>query len=199
MAVVGLVVHEDRPEAVAQADALAIGLTGDGHEVVRSDGSGFDRESFAGELDLVVSLGGDGSILRAVDLLDGRPVPVLGVNHGELGYLTTVDPAEAQAAVGRALVGDRDLEERMMLRIEIRRADGSTATVDHALNEVVVERTSSSQTVRVGVTLDGEFLTSYAADGLIAATPTGSTAERWLCWWAETWWYARRPTESPTW
>ncbi len=177
MAVVGLVVHEDRPEAVAQADALAIGLTGDGHEVVRSDGSGFDRESFAGELDLVVSLGGDGSILRAVDLLDGRPVPVLGVNHGELGYLTTVEPAEAQAAVGRALVGDRDLEERMMLRIEIRRADGSTATVDHALNEVVVERTSSSQTVRVGVTLDGEFLTSYAADGLIAATPTADGRE----------------------
>ena len=176
MAVVGLGGHEERPEAVAQADALAAGLADDGHEVVRSDGSGFDRGAFASELDLVVSLGGDGSILRAVDLLDGRPVPVLGVNHGELGYLTTVEPAEAQVAVGRALAGDRDLEERMLLHIEVRRADGSTIAVDHALNEVVVERTSSSQTVRVGVTLDGEFLTSYAADGLIAATPTGSTA-----------------------
>ncbi|GIT45511.1 MAG: hypothetical protein Ct9H300mP12_00960 [Acidimicrobiales bacterium] len=101
----------------------------------------------------MVSLGGDGSILRAVDLLDGRPVPVLGVNHGELGYLTTFEPAEAQVAVGRALAGDRDLEERMMLHIEVRRPDGSTIAVDHALNEVVVERTSSSQTVRVGVPL----------------------------------------------
>ena len=137
MAVVGLVIHEDRPEAVAQADALAIGLTGDGHEVVRSDGSGFDRESFTGELDLVVSLGGDGSILRAVDLLDGRPVPVLGVNHGELGYLTTDEPAEAQAAAFRPVVGDRFLPERMMLRIEIRRSGGSSATGVHALNEGV--------------------------------------------------------------
>ena len=165
MAVVGLVVHEDRPEAVAQAEALAVGLADDGHEIVRSDGSGFDQGAFAGELDLVVSLGGDGSILRAVDLLDGRPVPVLGVNHGELGYLTTVEPVEAQAAVGRALAGNRDLEGRVKLRIEVRRAEGATAAVDHALNGGVVERTSSSQAVRVGVTLDGEFLTSYAAMG----------------------------------
>ncbi len=63
-----------------------------------------------------------------------------------------------------------------MLRIEVRRADGSPLVVDHALNEVVLARTAASQTVRVGVSLDGEFLTSYAADGLIAATPTGSTA-----------------------
>ena len=176
MAVVLLVIHEDRPEAVAQADSLAATLAADGHTVVRSDAPGFDGGAVDGELDLVVSLGGDGSILRAVHLLDGRPVPVLGVNHGELGYLTTVEPDEAGAAVGRTLAGDHDIEERMMLRIEVRRADGSPLVVDHALNEVVLARTAASQTVRVGVSLDGEFLTSYAADGLIAATPTGSTA-----------------------
>ena len=78
--------------------------------------------------------------------------------------------------MGRTLAGDHDIEERMMLRIEVRRADGSSGVVDHALNEVVVARTAASQTVRLGVSLDGEFLTSYAADGLIAATPTRSTA-----------------------
>ena len=176
MAVVLLVIHEDRPEAVAQADSLAATLAADSHTVVRSDAPGFDGGAVDGELDLVVSLGGDGSILRAVHLLDGRPVPVLGVNHGELGYLTTVEPDDAGAAVGRTLAGDHDIEERMMLRIEVRRADGSPLVVDHALNEVVLARAAASQTVRVGVSLDGEFLTSYAADGLIAATPTGSTA-----------------------
>jgi NAD+ kinase len=111
-----------------------------------------------------------------VHLLDGHRAPVLGVNHGELGYLTAVEPDDAGAAVGRTLAGDHDIEERMMLRIEVRRADGTPVIVDHALNEVVVARTAASQTVRLGVSLDGEFLTSYAADGLIAATPTGSTA-----------------------
>ena len=176
MAVVLLVVHEDRPEAVAQADSLAGTLADGGHRVVRSDAAGFDGNAPVSDLDLVVSLGGDGSILRAVHLLDGHPAPVLGVNHGELGYLTAVEPDEAGAAVGRTLAGDHDIEERMMLRIEVRRADGSPGVVDHALNEVVVARTAASQTVRLGVSLDGEFLTSYAADGLIAATPTGSTA-----------------------
>ena len=176
MAVVLLVVHEDRPEAVAQADSLAATLTAQGHSVVRSDAAGFDGSAPVGDLDLVVSLGGDGSILRAVHLLDGHRAPVLGVNHGELGYLTAVEPDDAGAAVGRTLAGDHDIEERMMLRIEVRRADGTPVIVDHALNEVVVARTAASQTVRLGVSLDGEFLTSYAADGLIAATPTGSTA-----------------------
>lgn len=181
MASVLLVVHEERPEAVAQAESLAGSLAGDGHAVARSDRPDFRVEDASDALDLVVSLGGDGSILRAVDLLDGRPVPVLGVNHGELGYLAAVDPDDAHDAVLRALAGEHDLQERMMLRVEVRRggvADGSGTpdVVAHALNEVVVERAAGGQTVRVGVSLDGEPFASYAADGLIAATPTGSTA-----------------------
>lgn len=179
MALVVLVVHEERPEAVAQADALAVALVGDGHRVARSDDPGFAASGMDDATDLMVSLGGDGSILRAVDLLDGRSAPILGVNHGELGYLATVEPADAHASVVRVLAGEHDLEERMMLRVEVYRAGGSTAApevIDHALNEVVVERSAGGQTVRVGVSLDGESFTSYAADGLIAATPTGSTA-----------------------
>jgi len=178
MASVLLVVHEDRLEAVTQADLLATALAGDGHEVARSDDPGFFVGGEADNmLDLVVSLGGDGSILRAIDLLDGRPVPILGVNHGELGYLAAVEPDAAHAAVVRTLDGGHDLEERMMLRVEVWRAGADEPeTVAHALNEAVVERAAGGQTVRVDVSLDGEPFASYAADGLIAATPTGSTA-----------------------
>ena len=175
MAVVGLVVHEDRAAAVEQADVLADRLGDEGHEIRRSGDDGFGAGG-ASDLDLVVSLGGDGSILRAVSLLDGGAVPVLGVNFGHLGYLTAVEPEDAVDAVARTLVGDHGIEERMMLRVELQRADGSSVAVDHALNEVVVERTAASQTVRLGVWLDGDFFTSYAVDGMVIATPTGSTA-----------------------
>ena len=175
MASVGLIVHEDREEAVAEAASLAEKLVAQGHLVRQCSENDFG-EGFIGGFDLMVSLGGDGSILRALYLLDGKPIPVLGVNFGHLGYLTVVEPEDAFEAVGKFLTGDYDLEERMMLRVSIERSDGSPSIVDHALNEVVVERTSAGQTVRVGVSLDGDFFTSYVADGLLLATPTGSTA-----------------------
>ena len=129
---------------------------------------------FAPGLDLVVTLGGDGSILRAVELLDLATVPILGVDHGQLGYLTEVDPSEAQRAVARVLAGDHEVNERMLVEAVIR----SEGRVERhlALNEVVVERSAEANTIRLAVDLDGEFFTTYAADGLIVATPTGSTA-----------------------
>ncbi|MDP6975468.1 MAG: NAD(+)/NADH kinase [Acidimicrobiales bacterium] len=169
MAALGLVVHEGREAAVAQADELARRLSAEGHEVRRLGGAG-DADG----LDLVVSLGGDGSILRAVHLLDGRAVPVLGVNFGQLGYLTACEPDDVEASIGRVLRGEHAIEERMMLRVDVHRADGDHAGGDHGLNELVVERTG--HTIRLGVWFDGSFFTSYAADGLIVATPTGSTA-----------------------
>ena len=169
MATLGLVVHEGREAAMTQAEDLGARLSAEGHAVRRlADSGGADG------LDLVVSLGGDGSILRAVHLLDGRPVPVLGVNFGHLGYLTACEPDDVDAAVGRVLRGDHGIEERMMLRVEVRSADGTVVGSDHGLNELVVERTG--HTIRLGVSFDGSFFTSYAADGLIVATPTGSTA-----------------------
>ena len=130
MAVVGLVVHEDRAAAVEQANVLAGRLEDEGHVVRRSGDDGFGAGG-SGDLDLVVSLGGDGSILRAVGLLDGRPVPVLGVNFGHLGYLTAVEPEDAVDAVARTLAGDHGIEERMMLRVEVERADGTPGAVDY--------------------------------------------------------------------
>lgn len=185
MGAVGLIVHLGRESACAHAKDLAGWLAAEGHVVkVPPDdaaAAGLDRyrvevAEFAEELDLVVTLGGDGSILRAVELLDGAQVPLLGVDHGQLGYLTEVEPAEAQHAVARALTGDYEVEDRMLLRTTVVPASGAAPTSLLAMNEAVVERASEANTIRLAVHLDEEFFTTYAADGLIVATPTGSTA-----------------------
>jgi len=123
------------------------------------------------KLDLAVSLGGDGSMLRAVTATADEGVPVLGVNYGSLGYLTGVQPGAAPQAIEQFLAGDYIIEER--IRLTCRLGDGTEVS---ALNEAIVEKVDSGRTVNLAVHIDGEFFTSYAADGLIAATPTGSTA-----------------------
>ncbi len=183
MSVVGLIVHLGRDQAAVHARDLAQWLIAEGHEVRVPPDDASDlalgpqvvaASQFCEGLDLVVTLGGDGSILRAVELLAGDEIPILGVNHGRLGYLTEVAPDEAQSAIARALQGRYDIEERMLVRTELTVA-GKTST-HLALNEAVIERTSEANTVRLAVSIDGEFFTTYAADGLIVASPTGSTA-----------------------
>ncbi len=184
MAIFGLVVHEGRHQAAEEALSLARWLTESGHEVRTAVGdavpaeladSACPDEEFAVDLDLAVSLGGDGSILRTVELVADRAVPVLGVNHGQLGYLTEVEPESARPAIERWLAGDTAIEDRMMLAVTVHRS-GHESVVYHALNEMLLERTAGASTIRMAVSIDGEFFTSYAADGLIVATPTGSTA-----------------------
>ena len=169
MAVVGLVVHERRQEAIDQAADLAQWLSDEGHVV---------HHPLVGEsshdLVLVGSLGGEGSILRAVDLIGESDVPILGVNFGQLGYLTACEPSGVKETILEVLDGQQNIEDRMMLHVKVCKKDGTLLGETHVLNDVVVER--QGPTVRVGVTLDGSYFTSYAADGLIVATPTGSTA-----------------------
>jgi NAD+ kinase len=128
-------------------------------------------------LDLAVSLGGDGTMLRTVDLVCGTGVPVLGVNVGHLGYLTEVDPDGLRAGLKRFFAGDYRIEERMTLLIEVIGASSDTDTVVfRALNDAVLQRTTSGHTIRLSVTLGGEPFLTYAADSMIVASPTGSTA-----------------------
>ena len=182
MSVVGLIVHLGRDQAAVHARALAEWLISEGHEVrVPLDAAALALDpqvvvasEFGEGVDLGVTLGGAGSILRAQELLEGESIPILGVNHGRLGYLTEVAPDDAQGAIARALFGDHDIEERMLVRTTLTVA-GETST-HLALNEAVIERTSEANTVRLAVWIDGEFFTTYAADGLIVASPTGSTA-----------------------
>ena len=127
------------------------------------------------EADLVLSLGGDGTMLRSVRLLEGAAVPLLGVNLGSLGYLTEVEPDLLTDALDRFVGGKQTgrwhLDERMMLDVSV-----NEERVGRALNEAVVEKAESGHTVRLLARIDGEPFTYYAADGLIVATPTGSTA-----------------------
>lgn len=175
---IGLVLHSADAAALKEATRLTASLNDKGHSVVAvaDDADAIpgvtlvDEGSFADGLELAISLGGDGTMLRTVGLLGDSGVKVLGVNFGDLGFLTVVDPDELDRAVERSLSGDHDIEERMLVSAT---ANGQTF---HALNEIVVERSPGETTIRIGVTVDGSPFTSYPADGLIVATPTGSTA-----------------------
>ena len=178
MARIGLVLHGAEPDALVEAQRISAVLDEGGHEVVSiveeaAEDSGItlvEPESFTGGLDLAISLGGDGTMLRTVGLLRGSDVHILGVNFGDLGYLTVIEPGELDRAVERTLKGDYTVEERMLV-------SGTVAGQEfHALNDIVVERAPGNTTVRVGVTIDDKPFTAYPADGLILATPTGSTA-----------------------
>lgn len=182
-----IVVHHDRPEARHLAEAAAAWLRERGHEcwIPVSDAAACGLDHLAADADpagadLVLSLGGDGTMLRAVGLLDGAPVPLLGVNLGRLGYLTEIETDQVESALERFVAGSEagqwHLDQRMMLAVVVASADGAEIGRWRALNEAVVEKRESGHTVDLLVRIDGEPFTSYAADGLIVSTPTGSTA-----------------------
>ena len=128
-----------------------------------------------GILDLWITLGGDGTMLRSGHLCGPQGVPILGINMGNLGFLTEIQRGEWEEALLRLLDGDYWLEKRMMLRVEQRR-DSLSLGSWVVLNEAMVGRGGVMRPVRLVTSVDGDYLTTYVADGLIAATPTGSTA-----------------------
>lgn len=124
-------------------------------------------------LDACLSLGGDGTMLRATALVAKHEVPILGVNAGRLGYLTEIDPDQLTTALDEWRRGELTIERRMM--IEVVKDDGTTV-IGRALNEAVIERSEPGRAIEVGVAINGEDFLSLLVDGLIVATPTGSTA-----------------------
>jgi len=181
---VGLVPHLDRASAHVWARAAAAWFGAAGVEVrlpkeeARAAGLsdlGVAPGEFLDRLDLVVSLGGDGTMLHAVDVVYPAPVPILGVNVGQLGYLTDVEPEELEASVPRLLSGDFEVQERMVLEVGVT-ADGPAAGRWFALNEAALEKQRSGHLIRLDVSINGSAFTTYAADGVIVATPTGTTA-----------------------
>lgn len=182
MTSVAVVAHHERSTARALAERAATWCTE--HDVTFwmpvEDAAALDLGDCAdaraiSEADLVLSLGGDGTMLRSIGLLEGAPVPVLGVNLGSLGYLTQVEPDLLTDSLDRfvagSVAGGWTLDQRMMLDVAV-----NAEVVGRALNEAVVEKAESGHTVRLLARIDGEPFTYYAADGLIVATPTGSTA-----------------------
>lgn len=146
------------------SDMLSLGLTGS---------SGVDV--FSGQqLALVVSIGGDGTMLRAVGLVDGAPVPVLGVNVGQLGYLAEVEPSLLESSLEAFFAGTVAIEQRLVLEVTASTSQGERTW--RALNEASLEKVRAGQTVRLRLSIDSAPFTTYQADGMIVATPTGSTA-----------------------
>jgi NAD+ kinase len=182
MTSVAVVAHHERSAARSLAEEAAAWCLDRGVTfwMPVDDAMALDLDAFAdvrpiAEADLVLSLGGDGTMLRSVRLLEGAPVPMLGVNLGSLGYLTRVEPDRLSEALDRFVAGSESggwtLDRRMMLDVAV-----NGVLVGRALNEAVVEKAASGHTVRLLARIDGEPFTYYAADGLIVATPTGSTA-----------------------
>jgi NAD+ kinase len=128
----------------------------------------------AATADVLVVLGGDGTLLAASHLVD-RPVPVLGVNFGSLGFLTEITMPELYPTLEGVLRGDYKFEERRMLRARVQQLDAADTTGD-VLNDVVVTKAALSRIIELDVAVDGLFVSAFRADGLIVSSPTGSTA-----------------------
>lgn len=163
-----VVSHFSRPAAVHAAQSVADALTGHGIEVI-------DDIETADDVELVMVLGGDGTILGAAEFAHDRGVPLLGVNLGHVGFLAEAEPEALPDVVLRAVEQDYQVEERMTLEVSVVAPDGS---VQHgwALNEAAMEKGEQGRMVEITIGVDGSALSSFGCDGLILATPTGSTA-----------------------
>lgn len=174
---VAVAAHPQVPGASDEAAQIAAYLLAEG--IPATHGLLYDedlrRRIISGEFDLLIALGGDGTMLRAGHLCAPKGIPILGVNLGHFGFLMEIRQDQWREALQRVFLGDYWLEDRMMLCAEQWRGDSLLGSWD-VLNEVVVSRGKIVRPVRLETSVDGRFLTTYVADGLIAATPTGSTA-----------------------
>lgn len=132
------------------------------------------------QADMIIAIGGDGTMLHAARLAFDQKVPLLGVNRGRLGFLADITPAEMLDSVDQVLAGNFSLESRLLLRAE-RVRDGKVDRSAVALNDVVLQRRETGRMVDFETRIAGKFVNSHSGDGLIVATPTGSTAYALSC------------------
>lgn len=128
------------------------------------------------DVDLAIVLGGDGTILRAAELVREGTAPVLGINMGHVGFLAEIERDDMDEAVRRAIAGDYDVEERLALDVRVRDRRGEIVFETWALNEASIEKDMPGRMIEVVLEVDGRPLSSFGADGCVVATPTGSTA-----------------------
>jgi NAD+ kinase len=181
---IGILHHPRKPDSTALARQMAALAQDHGCSAWLDsawDETGvIDRMGGSPELDMLITLGGDGTILRAARMGAYAGIPILGVKMGRLGFLAEVEPENWQEPLEQVLAGQYWLERRLMLEVTLRR-DGVAIDAAgrelhfQALNEVAVSRGRLARLVRVSTWIDGDFLTTYAADGVIVSTATGST------------------------
>lgn len=181
VATVGLIPRLAKEAAAQLAREMVRWLVERGHEAFVEEEAGVEGApampgcDLAGRANLLVVLGGDGTLIHAASLCSGREVPILGVNMGTMGYLTEVPHDRAFDLLEKALAGELQVSPRLMLSVEVRhREDVLLSGV--VLNDAVVSKNALSRLARLEVWVDGGAATAYEADGLIVATPTGSTA-----------------------
>ena len=168
---VGIIHKVTSAEASETAHFVGQFLLSKGLEVVT------DEEEAGRTADLVIVLGGDGTLIHAAAVLDGRPAPILGINMGSLGFMTEVPQAEMYSAIELVLSGKAQVSERMKLRIHLHKGGARERALDaEVLNDVVIAKSALSRMAELDTRCSGEKVTTYKADGVIVATPTGSTA-----------------------
>jgi len=181
MATVGLVPRLAREAAAELAREIVRWLEARGHEGVVESESGVSGvptlpgREIAARADLLVVLGGDGTLIHAAGLCDRREVPILGVNMGKLGFLTEIPHERALPMLEKALRGELAVSRRLMLDVQVLH-QGKVLLEGTVLNDAVVSKNALSRLATLEVTIDGRPATTYEADGVIVATPTGSTA-----------------------
>lgn len=131
--------------------------------------------------DLLVSIGGDGTILRAITFVKDIDIPIIGINTGRLGFLATIQVDEIENAIQNIIDGNYKISERSLLSVETIPKNKDVKDLNFALNEIAVSRKNTTSMITVETYLDGEYLTSYWSDGLIVSTPTGSTGYSLSC------------------
>ncbi len=167
---VGILYQTRTPQPEAVAVMLADRVKELGHDVWLQSSWDDGIDQINGDTGLIISVGGDGTLLRVARVVAPSGIPILGVNAGRLGFLTEIEASTASELLPRALNGEGRIEERTMLAVN---HDGATS---YALNDAIISRGGPARTVQVGVTVNGVELLAFRGDGVVVATATGSTA-----------------------
>jgi NAD+ kinase len=177
-----VVAHTVRPDVVEIAEHVCTRLTAAGVELVAFEPEAAElglppstTATGGREPELVLTLGGDGTLLRGAERARAAGIPVLGVNLGRVGFLTGTDAEHLDAALDAVISGNYDVSERMTVDVAVE-TDGAVTDTGWALNEVSVEKSTRERILDVVVEVDGRGISAYGCDGVLCATPTGSTA-----------------------
>ncbi len=185
-----VVAHALRADSVAAAERVCSALRAAGavpvlsaHDAADLRGHSsltgvavLDEQVPLGEIELAIVLGGDGTILRAAELVRGSAAPVVGINLGHVGFLAEIERDALDDAVRRVIARDYTVEERLALAVAVTDAAGTVLYETWALNEATIEKASRGRMLEVVVEIDGRPLTAFGCDGVVISTPTGSTA-----------------------
>jgi NAD+ kinase len=179
---IGIISKKGRPEPIeilkellSAIKSLDINFYFDRETAEKVGLQGLPVEEIPERSELIIVLGGDGTLLSVARLVGRREVPILGVNLGTLGFLTDVSRRELKESIERIIKGEFFIEKRLMLRSEVLRGEKIIGT-HHVLNDVVINKGALARIIDLETLIDGHFVTLFKADGLIVSTPTGSTA-----------------------